>query len=93
MAGDGQASPGQCPGLTLCNEWLHIARQNIWCEETRMTISDLPAIMGAVLTVVGILMVVVSAWRKNQNSIQAGALLVVVGAVLLGLSLFFPHAK
>jgi hypothetical protein len=29
----------------------------------------------------------------SENSVQAGALLIVVGAALLGLSLFVPHAK
>ena len=61
-----------------------------------MTIDDLPAIMGTVLIVVGIVMVGIHTWRRtegSEKSTQAGALLVVVGAVLLGLSLFFPHAK
>jgi uncharacterized membrane protein HdeD (DUF308 family) len=61
-----------------------------------MTINDLPAIMGTVLIVVGIVMVVVYTWLRSERSVmstQAGALLVVVGAFLLGLSLFFPHGK
>jgi uncharacterized membrane protein HdeD (DUF308 family) len=61
-----------------------------------MTISDLPAIMGTVLIVVGIAMVVVYTWLRtegSEKSTQAGALLIVVGAFLLGLSLFVPHGK
>jgi uncharacterized membrane protein HdeD (DUF308 family) len=61
-----------------------------------MTINDLPAIMGTVLIVVGIVMVGVYTWVRtggSEKSTQAGALLVVVGAVLLGLSLFFPHGR
>ena len=61
-----------------------------------MTIADLPAIMGTVLVVVGIAIVAVNTLRRtggNDRGTQAGALLVVVGAVLLGLSLFFPHGK
>jgi uncharacterized membrane protein HdeD (DUF308 family) len=61
-----------------------------------MTTNDLPAIMGTVLIVVGIVMVVVYTWRRtegSEKSTQAGALLIVVGAFLLGLSLFFPHGK
>jgi hypothetical protein len=61
-----------------------------------MTITDLPAIMGTVLIVVGIVMVGVYTWRRaegSDKSTQAGALLVVVGAFLLGLSLFVPHGK
>jgi len=61
-----------------------------------MTINDLPAIMGTVLIVVGIAMVGVYTWLRTEGSdksTQAGALLVVVGAFLLGLSLFVPHGK
>jgi hypothetical protein len=61
-----------------------------------MTISDLPAIMGTLLIVVGTVMVGVFAWRRREGSgrsTEAGALLVVVGAVLLGLSLFVSHGK
>jgi len=61
-----------------------------------MTINDLPAIMGAVLIVVGIAMVGVYTWLRtagSEKSTQAGALMIVVGAFLLGLSLFFPHGK
>jgi hypothetical protein len=61
-----------------------------------MTINDLPAIMGTVLIAVGIAIVGVHTWRRaegSDRSTQAGALLVVVGAVLLGLSLFVTHGK
>lgn len=60
-----------------------------------MNISDLPAIMGAVVVVGGLVLVGVSAWSRADGSekrVQAGALLIIVGAVLLGLSLFVPHA-
>jgi uncharacterized membrane protein HdeD (DUF308 family) len=61
-----------------------------------VTINDLPAIMGTVLIVVGIAMVIVYAWLRtggSEKSTQAGALMIVIGAFLLGLSLFVPHAK
>jgi len=61
-----------------------------------MTVNDLPAIMGTVLIVAGIVMVGVHGWLRTEgrgNSIEAGAFLTVVGAVLLGLSLFFPHGR
>jgi len=61
-----------------------------------MTSSDLPAIMGTVLIVVGIVMVGVCTWLRTESSdksTQAGALMIVVGAVLLAVSLFFPHGK
>lgn len=61
-----------------------------------MTINDLPAIMGTILIVVGIALVGIHTWFRSEGSeksIQAGAFLTVVGAVLLGLSLFVPHAK
>lgn len=61
-----------------------------------MTINDLPPIMGTVLVLVGIAMVGVYTWLRTEGgekSTQAGALLVVVGAFLLGLSLFFSHGK
>jgi hypothetical protein len=59
-----------------------------------MTTNELPAIMGTVLIVVGIAMVGLYSWLRTEGSdrsTQAGALLVVVGAFLLGLSLFFHH--
>jgi uncharacterized membrane protein HdeD (DUF308 family) len=61
-----------------------------------MTINDLPAIMGTVLIVAGLALVgIYTRFRTedSEKSIQAGALLIVVGAALLGLSLFVPHAK
>jgi len=61
-----------------------------------MTINDLPAIMGTVLIVVGIALVGVYTWVRTEGSdksTQAGAFLTVVGAALLGLSLFVPHAR
>ena len=61
-----------------------------------MTISDLPAIMGTVLIVAGLALVGIYTRLQtagSEKSVQAGALLVVVGAVLLGLSIFVPHAK
>jgi len=61
-----------------------------------MTIGDLPAIMGAVLVVTGIALVIIytrSPSDGRDRSVQAGALLSIVGAFLLGLSLFFPHVR
>jgi len=52
--------------------------------------------MGTVLIVAGLALVgIYTRFRTagSENSVQAGALLIVVGAVLLGLSLFVPHAK
>jgi hypothetical protein len=65
-------------------------------EEEAMTINDLPAIMGTVLIVAGLALVgIYTRFRTegSDRSVQAGALLIVVGAVLLGLSLFVPRAK
>jgi hypothetical protein len=65
-------------------------------EEEAMTINDLPAVMGTVLIVAGLALVgIYTRFRTegSEKSVQAGALLIVVGAVLLGLSLFVPHAK
>ncbi len=61
-----------------------------------MSVDDLPAIMGTVLIVAGLVLVGVSAWsraRWSEKTTQAGALIIVVGAFLLGLSLFVPHGK
>jgi drug/metabolite transporter (DMT)-like permease len=61
-----------------------------------MTINDLPAIMGTVLIVAGLALVGIYtrlSTERAENSVQAGALLIVVGAVLLGMSLFVPHVK
>jgi hypothetical protein len=61
-----------------------------------MTMYDLPAIMGTVLIVAGLALVGISALRRTDGSektIQAGALIIVVGAFLLGLSIFGPHAR
>jgi hypothetical protein len=60
-----------------------------------MTINDLPAIMGTVLIVAGLALVgIYTRFRaEGEKSVQAGALLIVVGTVLLGLSLFVPRAK
>jgi len=61
-----------------------------------MSINDLPAIMGTVLIVVGLALVVVSTWSRAEGSektTQAGALIIVVGAFLLGLSIFVSHVK
>jgi uncharacterized membrane protein SirB2 len=65
-------------------------------EEEAMTINDLPAIMGTVLIVAGLALVgIYTRFRTegSERSVQAGALLIVVGAVLLGLSIFVPRAK
>ena len=61
-----------------------------------MTMNDLPAIMGTVLIVAGLAMVGINTWLRTGGSdrtTQAGALIIVVGAFLLGLSIFGPHAK
>jgi hypothetical protein len=61
-----------------------------------MTINDLPAIMGTVLIIFGLELVGINTWFRtdgSEKSTQAGALIIVVGAVLLGLSIFGPHAK
>ena len=61
-----------------------------------MTMNDLPAIMGAVLIVAGLAIVCINTWARTDRSektTQAGALIIVVGAFLLGLSIFVPHAK
>ena len=58
--------------------------------------NNLPAIMGSVLIVAGLALVGIFTWLRtdrSEKSVQAGGLLVVVGAVLLGLSLFVPHAN
>ena len=75
---------------------LFIASNSGEGEEEAMTINDLPAIMGTVLIVAGLALVgIYTRFRADgsERSVQAGALLIVVGAVLLGLSLFVPHAK
>lgn len=60
-----------------------------------MTMNDLPAIMGAVLVVAGLALVGIDTWLRaggSDKTTRAGALIIVVGAVLLGLSIFEPHA-
>jgi hypothetical protein len=59
-----------------------------------MTIDDLPAIMGTVLIVFGLVMVGVTWLRTGSDKVtQAGALIIVVGAFLLGLSIFVSHGR
>ncbi len=58
-----------------------------------MSIKDLPAIMGAVLIVAGLVLVGVSTWSRVERTTQAGALIIVVGAFLLGLLIFVPHSR
>lgn len=61
-----------------------------------MTTYDLPAIMGTVLIVAGLALVGINAWSRTDGSektTQAGALIIVVGAFLLGLSIFGSHPK
>jgi uncharacterized membrane protein HdeD (DUF308 family) len=61
-----------------------------------MMISDLPAIMGTVLIVAGLALVGANTWLRTEGrerGVQAGALIIVVGAVLLGVSIFAPQAK
>ena len=65
-------------------------------ESEAMSIDDLPAIMGTVLIVAGLSLVGVSTWSRTDGSektTQAGALIIVVGAFLLGLSIFVSHGK
>ncbi len=60
-----------------------------------MKFNDLPAIMGTILIVSGLTVLVIYTvihTKSSENSVQAGALLIVVGASLLGLSIFVPHA-
>ena len=59
-----------------------------------MSISNLPAIMGTVLIVAGLALVGVSMRSRAEGSdrtTQVGALIIIVGAFLLGLSIFVPH--
>jgi drug/metabolite transporter (DMT)-like permease len=52
--------------------------------------------MGAVLVVAGLALVVMYTRLRaegSEKSVQAGALLTVVGAFLLAVSLFVPHAR
>jgi uncharacterized membrane protein HdeD (DUF308 family) len=61
-----------------------------------MTTNDLPAVMGTVLIVAGLALVGIYTRLRtegSERSVQAGALLIVVGAVLLGLSVFVPRAQ
>jgi hypothetical protein len=61
-----------------------------------MSINDLPAIMGTVLIVAGLVLVGVSTWSRAEGSektTQAGALIIVVGAFLLGLAIFVSHGN
>ena len=61
-----------------------------------MAMNDLPAIMGTVLIVAGLALVGASTWLRTEGrerGVQAGALIIVVGAVLLGVSIFAPQAK
>jgi hypothetical protein len=61
-----------------------------------MSITDLPPIMGTVLSVAGLVLVVVSTWSHTDGSdktTQAGALIIIVGAFLLALSIFVSHGK
>lgn len=61
-----------------------------------MAINDLPAIVGTVLVLAGLALIGIYARVRTaggEKNVQAGGLLIVVGAVLLGLSLFVPHAK
>jgi hypothetical membrane protein len=61
-----------------------------------MSVNDLPAIMGTVLIVAGLALVGVSTWSRTERSekiTQAGALIIVVGAFLLGLSICVSHGR
>jgi hypothetical protein len=61
-----------------------------------MTINDLPPIMGTLLILAGLALVGANTWLRSEGrgrSVEAGALIIVVGAALLGVSIFAPHAK
>ena len=61
-----------------------------------MTMNDLPALMGTVLIVAGLALVGVYIWVRTEwreKGTQVGALIIVVGAFLLGVSIFGPHAR
>ncbi len=61
-----------------------------------MSINDLPSIMGTVLIVAGLGLVGISTWSRtagSEKTVQVGALILIVGAFLLGLSIFVPHGK
>jgi len=61
-----------------------------------MTINDLPAVMGTVLIVAGLALMGANTWLRSEGrgrGVEAGALIIVVGAVLLGVSIFAPHAR
>ena len=60
-----------------------------------MSINNLPAIMGTVLIVAGLVLVGVSTWSRAEGSEKTGpgAIIIVVGAFLLGLSIFVSHGK
>jgi hypothetical protein len=61
-----------------------------------MSFNDLPAIMGTVLILAGLALVGASTWSRSEGkekTTQAGALIIVVGAFLLGLSLFALHGR
>jgi hypothetical membrane protein len=52
--------------------------------------------MGTVLIVAGLALVGASTWsraERSEKTTQAGALVIVVGAFLLGLSIFVSHGK
>jgi hypothetical membrane protein len=61
-----------------------------------MSINDLPSIMGTALIVAGLALVGASTWSRaegRERTTQAGALIIVVGAFLLALSIFASHGK
>jgi hypothetical protein len=81
------------PGNILISTYVRIGGGS-WGRA--MTMNDLPAIMGTVLIVAGLALVGINAWFRadgREKTTQAGALIIVVGAFLLGLSIFGPHAK
>lgn len=61
-----------------------------------MSVNDLPVIMGTVLIVAGLALVAINTWSgadKSDRTARAGALIIIVGAFLLGVSVFVPHGK